>query len=68
MPTYDYECKCCGRLQRFSSIQDRDSQFCSCGRKLTRVLSRPTILIPNSFHTSWSDVLGTEDEQAQLIR
>jgi putative FmdB family regulatory protein len=45
MPTYDYLCTKCGRVEtrRNVSVEDRDQQACSCNYQMHRLLSAPAI-------------------------
>ncbi len=57
---YDYRCPVCGREEeREVPVEGRDEQFCGCGAKLKRLLSRPYIRIPRAFRLrpDWEQML-----------
>lgn len=47
MPQYDMVCQECGEeVVRFCSVSARNDQHCECGGKLTKLLSRLTVVGP----------------------
>ena len=36
MPTYGYKCTCSKQFDIYCNVDDRDKQFCECGRKAVR--------------------------------
>jgi len=46
MPTYDYECKGCGKVtEEFFQIKDKPSSIqCSCGKIAVKILGIPMVI------------------------
>lgn len=64
MPLYEYECKRCGRVEcRNARVRERDNQLCRCGARMCRLMSKPEIVVPSYFHTSFSEIGPVNEEQ-----
>ncbi|RCW49204.1 MULTISPECIES: FmdB family zinc ribbon protein [unclassified Halanaerobium] len=49
MPTYLYECKSCGRFEKFQNIKDEPLEECpECGGKVKRIIGAPGIIFKGS--------------------
>ena len=52
MPEYDFFCKCGERGNRIVSVDDRDTQVCTCGKIMKRKISLPGKAV---FRTIYKD-------------
>jgi len=60
MPLYSYKCPEHGEQERLTSINDRDSQICKCGRRLTRLMTVAAFQVTKSGRDTVLDTLNRE--------
>ncbi|NLV17564.1 MAG: transcriptional regulator [Syntrophomonadaceae bacterium] len=64
MPTYDYECKNCGRFDKFQKISDPPLEACpECGGPVNRLISKNVAIIFKG-----SGFYSTDNKQKDIAR
>lgn len=61
MPTYLYECKKCGRFEKFQKITDEPLKKCpECGERVKKIIGSPGIIFKGSgFYSTDNDDSST---------